>query len=201
MLNIIIGGSYTKSFSVVRHHIRWSIDFYNVYIVAIACGVPLVAVTWSWGVDASTCWLRCEPRMERTAVWTRPIHISADQCGLNAHLVNPVSNQFESSLQCEHTLLILPVKMQCGGKDVVYMRWRIQHTLHMATIKVTYLSFGFTTANCVTISWFLEQKCMLEISVYCDLFAGVHYSITCTIIIKVIINLLCWQELNNGVIM
>ena len=28
------------------------------------------------------------------------------QCGLNAHSAKPVSNQFESSLQCEHAFIL-----------------------------------------------------------------------------------------------
>ena len=40
--------------------------------------------------------------MDRIAVWTRSIRIYVDQCGLNVHLAKPVSNQSESTLQCEY---------------------------------------------------------------------------------------------------
>ena len=104
--HIFLGGlsSCSTKYTFLRSH------FYNVWIYTCSShrvrGVSRVAVTILGGVDASTCWVRCESRMNGIAVWTWRIHINVNQCESNAHLAKLVSNKSESSLQCEHALCV-----------------------------------------------------------------------------------------------
>ena len=71
-----------------------SIHFFNVYIiVTILCGGSTARGSHMilGGLDASTCWLRCQSWVDGIAVWMWPIRINADRMHIRP-------NRFQTSL-------------------------------------------------------------------------------------------------------